>query len=57
MVDLVIMEQELRKLIRERDEWKMKGYDTPQLTYHEQLEMLEIRLERFANKIRKELGE
>lgn len=57
MFDLIRMEQELMKAIKDRDNWQMNGYDTPYLTYHEQLEMFQERLERLANKIRKELGE
>ena len=55
--DLIRMERELKQAIRIRDEWEMKGYDTPYLTYHEQLEMYQERLEILANQIRKELGE
>ena len=51
------MEQELLKAIRIRDEWKMNGYDTPIITYHEQLEMYEDYVLRIANKIEKILNE
>ena len=55
MFDLIRMERELKQAIRIRDEWEMNGYDTPYLTYHEQLEMYQERLEILANQIRKEL--
>ena len=55
LFDLIRMEQELLKAIRVRDEWKMKGYDTPYLTYKEQLEMYEEYALRLANRIEKEL--
>jgi len=56
MFDLIRMERELKQAIRIRDEWKMKGYDTPYLTYHEQLEMYQERLEILANKILEEIA-
>lgn len=57
MWDLIRMERELRTAIRVRDEWKMNGYDTPYLTWGEQLEMYEMDALRIANKIEKELKE
>jgi hypothetical protein len=53
MWDLIRMEQELLKAIRVRDDWKMKGYDTPIITYGEQLEMYEDYALRLATEIEK----
>lgn len=55
LFDLIRMEQELMRAIRVRDDWKMNGYDTPYLTWGEQLEMYELDALRIANRIEREL--
>jgi hypothetical protein len=57
MFDLIKLKEQLEKAIKARDNWQMNGYDTPYLTYHEQLDLHQEKVERLANKIRKELGE
>ena len=52
MNDLRMCEQELKQAIRLFEEWQMRGYDTPQLTYHEQLEMYHTRVDILTEKIK-----
>lgn len=51
MNDLKRMEIDLLQVIRLIDDWKMNGYDTPILTYHEQLDMYNQYLDRLVKKI------
>lgn len=55
MNDLRMAEQELKQAIRLFEEWQMRGYDTPYLTYHEQLEMYHTRVEILTRKIKEEM--
>ena len=55
MNDLRKMEQELVQAIRLFEEWQLRGYDTPYLTYHEQLEMYHTRMDQLAEKIKEEM--
>lgn len=55
MFDLIKIKEQLDKAIDARDNWKMKGYDTPYLTYHEQLELHEERIERLQKQLKKEM--
>lgn len=56
MNDLRGMERELLHAIKIRDDWMMKGYDTPQLSWGEQLEMYDDYVLRIASRIEKELN-
>ena len=48
MNDLLYANQQLHKYQHKLEHWKMHGYDTPQLTYHEQLEEYEVRIEQLT---------
>ena len=54
MFDLVRLQQELIKAMKDLDNWKMKGTDTPYLTYHEQLDIFKEHLELLKQKIKLE---
>lgn len=53
--ELAKMQEQLFKIQKLINHWKMHGYDTPILTYHEQLEIYEEQLLRLKNKIIKEM--
>lgn len=55
MINLIKLKEHLEKTIKARDDWKMKGTDTPYLTYHEQLELYEERIDRLAKQLKKEM--
>ena len=55
MNDLKRLEKELVQAIRLFEEWQMRGYDTPYLTYHEQLEMYHQRVDLLSEKIKEEM--
>ena len=55
MFDLIKIKEQLDKAILARDNWKMKGYDTPYLTYHEQLDLHEEKVERLTKQLKKEM--
>lgn len=56
MINLIKLKEHLEKTIKARDDWKMKGTDTPYLTYHEQLELYEERIDRLAKQLKKEMS-
>lgn len=55
MNDLRYAERELYQTIRLFEEWQMRGYDTPHLTYHEQLDMYKTRIDILTEKIKEEM--
>ena len=55
MFDLIKIKEQLDKAIEARDNWKMKGYDTPYLTYHEQLDLHQEKVDRLYKQLKKEM--
>jgi len=55
MNDLLYAKQQLHKFQNKLEQWKMHGYDTPVMTYHEQLEEYEVRVQQLTDKIEKEM--
>lgn len=55
MFNIIKLKEQLEKAIKARDDWKMKGYDTPYLTFHEQLELHQERVERLMKQLKKEM--
>jgi hypothetical protein len=49
MSDIKNAKQLLTRYKNLRDNWLLKGYDTPQLTYHEQLDEYNLMIERLEN--------
>lgn len=54
MNDLLYAKQQLHFWQNKLDSWKMNGYDTPVMTYHEQLEEYEVRVQQMETKIKEE---
>ena len=52
MFDLIKLKEQLTKAKKALDHWKMHGTDTPYLTYHEQLELYQIRVDRLKKKVK-----
>ena len=55
MNNLEKIKQELMKAMNQLDNWKMKGYDTPQLTYHEQLDLYHAKIDKLLIQLREKL--
>lgn len=52
MFDLARLKIDLEKAIKMRDDFEMKGSDTPYLTYHEQLDLYNNRIEILKKRIK-----
>ena len=52
MFDLIKIKEQLDKAIQARDNWEMRGYDTPYLTYHEQLDLHNLKVERLTKQLK-----
>lgn len=55
MFDLARMKIDLEKAKKMRDDFEMKGSDTPYLTYHEQLDLYNNRIEILKKRIKEML--
>lgn len=55
MFDLIRLKTDLEKVIKLRDDFMMKGSDTPYLTYHEQLDLYNNRIEILKKRIKEAL--
>ena len=55
MNNLDIIKQQLMKAMNQLDNWKLRGYDTPQLTYHEQLDMYHAKIENLLTQLKEEM--
>ena len=55
MNNLDTIKQQLMRAMNQLDNWKLRGYDTPQLTYHEQLDMYHAKIESLLTKLREEM--
>lgn len=55
MNDLLKTQQQLYKVMNQLENWKMSGYDTPMLTYHEQMEEYVVRIEMLKMKLKEEM--
>ena len=55
MFDLIKIKEQLDKAIQARDNWELRGYDTPYLTYHEQLDLHNLKVERLNKQLKKEM--
>lgn len=49
------LKKQLNSAIKQFENWKLRGYDTPQLTYHEQLDLYKARVDILAKKIKEEM--
>jgi hypothetical protein len=55
MNDLNYIQRELMATTRQMDEWKTNGYDTKFLTYEEQLEMYQTRIDNLLRQMKEEM--
>lgn len=55
MFDLIRLKTDLEKVKKMRDDFEMRGSDTPYLTYHEQLDLYNNRIEILKKRIKEAL--
>lgn len=55
MFNLIRLKEELEKAKNDLEYWKQKGTDTLYLTYKEQLELYQLRVDRLAKRLKKEM--
>lgn len=51
MNEINILKHKLHKFKIALKDWEVNGYDTPELTYHEQLDLYKERIEFIENRI------